>query len=208
MNLTNFVLNSLEDGTFRVGTNRDEFHNGILDASLVTENFEIPSEIEGKIITQLGNFSLSNLPFKRVQLPNTIEIIRDNAISYCTNLEYINIPYTCKYIGYRSIHCYVAETDQSSKGRLVVYFDPNSQIQYLERYSICRKQYIDVFYWGRNSPSYNTDPFYKSKSDKITIHSPYLDKFAGEMTIHIFTCKDGKSTVSIASLLYFITTDK
>ena len=112
-----------------------------------------------------------------------------------------------KYLGYRAIHCYVSELNASSLGKLIVHFDPGSQIQFLSTYSICRKQFIEVYYWEKHSPLYGNDPFYKEKSDKITIHSPYLNLFAGENTIHIFTCNtENYNKLSTATLIYFIAT--
>ena len=188
----------------RVGTG-DTGDNGLnglqnKDLSSLPTEIEIPSKVKSNSITYtvttIGTYAFHRYyTLKRVLLPYTIERIEDYAFSYCYNLEYINIPSSCTFLGNSSIHCYNYSLPDgtesilySGKGLLTVYFEPHPQIQQLGKYSISRKEKIEIYYFGKTSPNYVEDPFHRDVVTDLTIHAPYIRYFCGAPTIHIITC--------------------
>lgn len=72
-----------------------------------TEIITVPSEINGRKVTEIGDHALMGStyplePTKEIILPPTIRKIGGGAFSYCTKLEKINIPDSVKEIGVRA----------------------------------------------------------------------------------------------------------
>ena len=57
------------------------------------EVVEIPSEINGKAVTHIADFALSEYTFKELILPNSIENIGESILSGCDKLESLTIPF-------------------------------------------------------------------------------------------------------------------
>ena len=61
---------------------------------------EIPSEINGKKVTEIGNAAFADcITMKTVSFPNSLKTIGSYAFRLCDNLEYIVIPKTVKSMG-------------------------------------------------------------------------------------------------------------
>ena len=158
-------------------------------------NLIFHNKLKEKKIIEIGKSAFScSEDLKKVHLPSTIERIEEDAFAHCANLEYINIPSSCTFLGYRAIHCFCNFTntsqckDYTTKGILTVYFEPYPQIEYISKYAISRKEYINIYYFGKYSPKHEEDPFFRLTTKKVTIYAPFIRLFCNEPTVHINTC--------------------
>ena len=115
-----FIISRVNDTEFyRIGTGNQTSHaNGYNNETILPENLEIPSQIDNKTIIEIGNSAfVFTSEIRTVHLPYTIQKLDEDAFAHCPNLEYINIPAACTFIGYRAIHCYcyANETNECKK---------------------------------------------------------------------------------------------
>ena len=72
------------------------------EASQISEEIIIPSEVNGYTVTSIGNGAFINSFITSIRLPETIERIENGAFQECIYLKDINIPDSLKYIGSRA----------------------------------------------------------------------------------------------------------
>ena len=60
--------------------------------SLIPENYEIPSTLEGMPVTEIAMSAFSNCQFKSVTIPNTVKKIGESAFNLCGELTEVTIP--------------------------------------------------------------------------------------------------------------------
>ena len=64
------------------------------------ENLVVPSKIDGKTVTAIGEFAMvSSLEMKTVKIPSCVKRIKSSAFAECKNLKIITIPKTVESIG-------------------------------------------------------------------------------------------------------------
>ncbi len=79
--LEQFVWSEKEDGTLMIGYVGHDAH------------VIIPSEIEGKTVTEIGDEGFNHMPYiETVIIPDTVTVIGRKAFSNCTGLREINLP--------------------------------------------------------------------------------------------------------------------
>ena len=93
-------LNNADKGERETFTSKDKKYtycensiDGITilsDKSNTSGEFTVPSEIDGKIITKIGNSVYKGRGFTTVNIPDTIKIIDDMAFMDCVNLQTLN----------------------------------------------------------------------------------------------------------------------
>ncbi len=110
------VLSCFAGMTFSVGADTSgDYEYEVLDDGTIAlvdyvgadaEKIEIPSELDGKKVTQLGSEKMDVLfrctKLKSVIIPNSVTSIGDSAFSYCDTLTSITIPNSVTSIGYHA----------------------------------------------------------------------------------------------------------
>ncbi|MBO5302700.1 MAG: leucine-rich repeat domain-containing protein [Lachnospiraceae bacterium] len=89
-NTVNFECIVLEDGTLEI--------TGLTETEGVTE-LVIPSEIDGKAVTSIGEWAFSDCDFISVDIADTITEIKSYAFGWCGSLKNVMIPASVKNIG-------------------------------------------------------------------------------------------------------------
>ena len=121
------------------------------------------------------------------------------------SLVSINIPSSVEFIRYCGIHCFNDSTSETSLGTLTVVFNPESNISYIDRHGICRKQHIIIYYLGYKSPLHHNDPFFRSFYQSLTIFSPHVSSFCGYRTKSLSTCSIFHLNWSLQTTIQYIT---
>ena len=76
------------------------------------KNVEIPSMIDGKIVTEIGSYGFSHCEeLEMISLPNTIRKINEGAFYDCKSIKTINIPESVNKMGYSAFEdCFSLES--------------------------------------------------------------------------------------------------
>ena len=66
------------------------------------ENVVIPSKIDGRNVTEIGDMSFMHLDIVSVKIPNTVTVVSAGAFSACKDLSNVVLPSALKKIGHRA----------------------------------------------------------------------------------------------------------
>ena len=138
-------------------------------------NITFPSTFEKRKITEIGVYSFSETRLKNVVLGRYVIYIRESAFRHCIELESIVIPPSVRYIGEGGIR--KANTKgQVNDSSLFVFFQPDSQLQYLDDDSISGATSITVIYCGCKAPKFVSKSVFYQVTDLMII-TPVSMKF-------------------------------
>ena len=109
-----YSYQELEDGTIELLC---------YDSNCTEYDVVIPSEIDGKIVTRIGDNTFAGRKITSVKIPSTITSIGASAFSRCTELKEVVIPSSVKALGrYAFDRCYSLESVTLNDGLSVIGF--------------------------------------------------------------------------------------
>ena len=212
MNQSNFVI-SYVNGTHMYGTNKTEARNGVKNWELIGPKLILPSYLDGKEITEVGQFAFCRCYYlKELFIDEGIKVLNDHAFGYCPNLTSIIIPPSVECIMYCSLHAYNESCETyTSVGTMKVTFAGDSMIKYIDHYSITRKEHVVIIFNGKTSPIYGNDPFYRRVIKSIKVYSTFTHSFCGVRSkiMHSQRCNKQRfitRTIFIIVIIYVRTT--
>ena len=130
----------------------------------------IPSSIDGKSVTDIGNSAFKNCSgITNITIPDGMTSIGQDAFNGCSNLTSIIIPDSVTSIGYSAFYNCNKLTSMSIPGGLIT--DNNVNGRYVEISSIIRGEIIKSATITGN-PSIIIDDFFKDWNNLITIVLP------------------------------------
>ena len=145
----------------------------------------IPQYVNGNPVLEIGKNSLSGLvKIKEITILARITQINTEAISYCAGLEKINIPSTCLYMFFASVHLYnnTYGGDKPAPGTTNVIFEPNSRIQYIGDNTFSYRENLNVYFCSPINPIIHEEAF-KVVTNK-NFYSPY-DFWLTDKNVHV-----------------------
>ena len=175
------------NGKWIIGAdNTSQVRNGLKEWSSLGPVLNIPSEINGHKIEELGYRAFYKCDIiEDVIIEDGIKQINGGCFSYCRNLKSVTIPPSVELIGDGGIHALNGSIQGTSKGTLIVTFLPKSKFSFIYNYGISRKERIIVHYYGVRKPKFQGSPFGKATLNELKVFAPYVSKFLGEKTIRI-----------------------
>ena len=161
---------------------KDCFQPFAVESGSKIKDVTIEASIQGYPVLEIGNRAFMACNYlETVKLSSTIIQISSLAFYSCPSLKNINIPNSCKYLGYGAISCINTDWNTVS-GSLAVKFEPNATLNYLGEYAIERKEVIIIFYCGMNPPSVLTNELFHGASSKV-LFAPASMEWAGVTAI-------------------------
>lgn len=77
----------------------------ITDCDQSAETVEIPAEIGGTTVRDIGDYAFSGCSdLKEIIIPDSVQHIKDQAFAYCTALEAVTLPARLRTIGFNAFH--------------------------------------------------------------------------------------------------------
>ena len=127
----------------------DEWYVGTNTSSAYSRNtpttITIPEYIQGNSIKYIGAYAFNqNTALYSVTIKAKIVLFHTHAFGNCPNLAYINIPSTVERLEHDSIQCY-NNNPQLRKGILIVSFDLNPQIKYIDGQVFAFKEFTHIY---------------------------------------------------------------
>lgn len=98
------------------------------DGQDTSGEFTIPSSIDGKTVTKIGNTAFTRADFTKVILPDTLTAIGNFAFSSCPNLQSITIPASVTVIGTAPFSSCVKLTGLTVSGKNTNYMEKDGVI--------------------------------------------------------------------------------
>ena len=208
-----FNVNNI-GGKWIVGDNTTTPKNGIFDSTALEPILNIPSVINGKNIDEIGYYAFVRCDIlEEVIIGDGIKQINKRSFNECPNLKSFVIPPSIEFIGEMGIHTYnSSEHDKNSSctiectglGTLVITILPNSKLSFVGDHGISRKEKMIIYFFGRRSPMFNSDPFGIKSIKEMKIYAPYTKRFLGMKTIHVqFTqCQRKRSNNNVFHILF------
>ncbi|MBQ9743784.1 MAG: leucine-rich repeat domain-containing protein [Clostridia bacterium] len=165
--------------------------------SCTDKDIVIPSEYDGKPVTSIADYALSNSGISSVVVPDTVTYIGNGAFAGCSRLKSINIPDSVTYIGYSAFqYCLSLESinipdsvtyigssafyecqnlSNASVGKNVQYIGPST---FFNCPNLTYNEYGNCYYLGSEANKYLI--LISAKSTDITSASiPSSTKFIG-----------------------------
>jgi hypothetical protein len=140
-----------------VGDNTTTSGNGITQTSYSGE-IVIKEFINGKEVVEIGQYAFTSCQIKNVTIYAKLRSINTWAFTYCTKLEYLNIPSTVTFIGTSAL--FLGNPGVTIKIDAVIEFnDGRTQKVFIGDENFCRRTTFYIIY-----PS-NLPPLYSSTSN-------------------------------------------
>ena len=172
------VFRELSDGLY-VGTNSsEEIANAFQSGVEIPSKLTIPYSHNNLIVTHIG----MNAFYKCQQLEN-IEIkarllyIHYHAFCGCQNLKSINIPSTCTFIGNSVLDARDFDTNKTSQGALVIYFEKNSVIGFIGHAAISNFRSFSLYVFDILSPV--CEYYFLGGAQNRRVYAPTRYSFCG-----------------------------
>ena len=196
MSIDVLVFTIIENEVF-VGTNSTTSGNAIKsDIPSIPEEIIIPSHYNGTEITQIGQWSFTNLiNITKVYIYAPIKIIHYYAFFGCLHLSYINIPKTCEELRQSAIDGRYGNepNDTYNNEFLRIDFEPGSQLKYIAQAGISNYRDLTLYTYDKLDTIQFDGYVFDSHVEgfRTTIYSPYLYKLNNIQTrlFQHITCK-------------------
>ena len=146
----------------------------------------IPQYVNGNPVLELGANSLNGLvEIKEITILARITQINARAIYNSAGLEKINIPSTCLYMFYGSIHLYNITHGgyRPAPGTTDIIFEPNSKIQYIGDHSLSYRENMNFYFCSPVNPKIHSSALVGITNKKY--YSPY-DFWLTDKNVHVY----------------------
>ena len=161
-----YITYCLIEGKYYVGDNETYAYEN----DYTPQDIIIPKTLDNYSILYIGTYAFDlNRKLRKVTILASIIAIHHHAFANCNNLEYINIPSSCKYLYSNAIQCH--KSDEKSPGTLTVLFEINSNIQYIGRQLFSYKEFTHIYMCQQISPTIDQYVFHNTS---VTIFSTSL----------------------------------
>lgn len=163
--------------------------NAVASGKKLSEEIVIPYSVDNIPVKVIGIRAFAHcLDIKSVLIEAKITAIHERAFSNTYNLESINIPNTCVFIGKYGIDPYNGSCEGPGQGTLTIRFEQGSKLEFVDENGISQKEKIIIYYCERKAPKTH-DSYIYQKAKEVIIYSPTKINFGGVMsTKRTFHC--------------------
>jgi hypothetical protein len=138
-----------------VGDNKTTYGNGITQSSYSGE-IVIKEFINGKEVIEIGQYAFTSCQIKNVTIYAKIRSINTWAFTYCTKLEYLNIPSTVTFIAQSALYLGNGSSITLDFGVIIEFDRGRTQKVFIGDDNFCRRTPTYVIYPSTLPPLYSS----------------------------------------------------
>ena len=194
--MSNYLKFTEIDGSVYVGDNSTNYPNAIIGTNNIPPKLVIPYSNDNKKVEYIGQYAFFNFSkIYEVDIKARLVAIHRFAFQGCTNLQSINIPSTCEFLGQSCFDGRMENTTIRANGPVSFYFEKYSALSVMLHATFYNYK-IATFYIFDNLENVTCIGGNFGNFDKFTIFSPFSFQICGIQTTLIRQMKSCQQPIA------------